>query len=81
MNAEIEPSWREELEAEFEKPYFAELTAFVKKEYQDSTVYPAPENIFHAFDLCPFEKVKVVILGQDPYHGEQQATGLCVFGR
>ena len=61
---------------EFEKKYFAELTEFVKKEYKEGTVYPAPKNIFRAFDLCPFDKVKVVILGQDPYHGVKQANGL-----
>ena len=72
----MDPSWREELKEEFEKPYFAELTEFVKKEYKDEIVYPPPKYIFRAFDLCPFEKVKVVILGQDPYHGQQQANGL-----
>lgn len=76
MEVKIEPSWREKLAAEFEQPYFAELTAFVKKEYQEGKVYPPPRDIFRAFDLCPFEKVKVVILGQDPYHGERQANGL-----
>jgi len=76
MNVKIEPSWAEHLQSEFEKAYFAKLTAFVKKEYKDGKVYPAPKNIFRAFDLCPFEKVKVVILGQDPYHGERQANGL-----
>jgi len=76
MNVKIEPSWAKHLSGEFEKEYFAELTAFVKKEYQDGKVYPAPKNIFRAFDLCPFEQVKVVILGQDPYHGENQANGL-----
>ncbi len=76
MQVRIDPSWQKHLESEFEKSYFVELTAFVKKEYEDGSVYPAPENIFRAFDLCPFEKVKVVILGQDPYHGERQANGL-----
>ena len=76
MNVKIEESWKEKLEGEFAKSYFTELTTFVKKEYQDGAVYPAPKNIFRAFDLCPFEKVKVVVLGQDPYHGEQQANGL-----
>lgn len=76
MEVKIDPSWKEKLAGEFEKQYFAELTAFVKKEYQEGKVYPAPKNIFRAFDLCPFEKVKVVILGQDPYHGERQANGL-----
>ncbi len=77
MNVKIEPSWAEKLKGEFEKEYFAQLTEFVKKEYKEGTVYPAPKNIFRAFDLCPFDKVKVVILGQDPYHGVKQANGLC----
>ena len=76
MNVKIEPLWGEKLKGEFEKEYFANLTAFVKKEYKEETVYPAPKNIFRAFDLCPFDKVKVVILGQDPYHGVKQANGL-----
>ena len=76
MNVKIEPSWAEKLKGEFEKAYFAELTAFVKDEYKNSAVYPAPKNIFRAFDLCPFDNVKVVILGQDPYHGARQANGL-----
>jgi uracil-DNA glycosylase len=76
MQVNIDPSWAKHLASEFEKEYFAELTAFVKQEYKDGVVYPAPKNIFRAFDLCPFENVKVVILGQDPYHGERQANGL-----
>ncbi|OIO50985.1 uracil-DNA glycosylase [Candidatus Kaiserbacteria bacterium CG_4_9_14_3_um_filter_50_16] len=76
MNVKIDPSWANYLQDEFEKPYFNELTAFVKKEYQDEIVYPPPKYIFRAFDLCPFKKVKVVILGQDPYHGQRQANGL-----
>lgn len=76
MEVKIESSWKRELEDEFSKSYFEELTTFVKKEYQEGVVYPAPKNIFRAFDLCPFEKVKVVLLGQDPYHGEHQANGL-----
>lgn len=76
MEIKIEESWKEKLAGEFEKQYFTELTAFVKKEYQEGKVYPAPKNIFRAFDLCSFEKVKVVILGQDPYHGDGQANGL-----
>ncbi|MFA6503033.1 MAG: uracil-DNA glycosylase [Candidatus Paceibacterota bacterium] len=76
MQVKIEPSWAEHLSGEFEKEYFAELATFVKKEYADGVVYPAPKNIFRAFDLCPFEKVRVVILGQDPYHGTGQANGL-----
>lgn len=77
MDVRIDPSWKKHLAAEFEQPYFKELTEFVKKEYQDEVVYPAPKYIFRAFDLCPFDKVKVVILGQDPYHGPKQANGLC----
>lgn len=76
MEVKIEPSWKRELEDEFSQPYFEQLTAFVKKEYQEGAVYPAPKNIFRAFELCPFDAVKVVILGQDPYHGERQANGL-----
>ena len=76
MHVKIEPSWAKHLEGEFEKAYFGELAAFVKQEYKDGAVYPAPKNIFRAFDLCPFGKVKVVILGQDPYHGTGQANGL-----
>ena len=76
MQVKIEPSWAAHLTGEFEQAYFKELTDFVKKEYKEGQVYPAPKNIFRAFDLCPFEKVKVVILGQDPYHGAGQANGL-----
>jgi uracil-DNA glycosylase len=76
MEVKIERSWKNELEGEFSNAYFEALTAFVKKEYQEGVVYPAPKNIFRAFELCPFESVKVVILGQDPYHGERQANGL-----
>lgn len=65
------------MQEEFTKPYFGELTAFVKNEYQAGAVYPAPKNIFRAFELTPFNHVKVVILGQDPYHGPGQANGLC----
>lgn len=77
MDVKIEPSWKEKLKGEFEKPYFKELTDFVKREYENEAVYPPPKFIFRAFDLCPFEKVEVVILGQDPYHGAGQANGLC----
>jgi uracil-DNA glycosylase len=77
MEVHIDPSWKKRLAGEFEKPYFKELTDFVKKEYAHEIVYPAPKYIFRAFDLCPFENVKVVILGQDPYHGPRQANGLC----
>jgi len=76
MQVKIEPSWAKHLSGEFEQTYFNELTDFVKKEYQEGKVYPAPKNIFRAFNLCPFDKVKVVILGQDPYHGDGQANGL-----
>ncbi len=77
MEVKIDPSWHQALKGEFEKPYFNELTEFVKKEYASEVVYPPPKYIFRAFDLCPFEKVKVVILGQDPYHSPRQANGLC----
>lgn len=76
MEVRIEESWKEKLAEEFEKPYFKELTEFVRQEYQSATVYPHPKNIFRAFELTPFEKVRVVILGQDPYHGARQAIGL-----
>lgn len=76
MHVKIDPSWANHLKGEFEKSYFSELAAFVKKEYQEGKIYPAPKNIFRAFDLCPFDSVKVVILGQDPYHGDGQANGL-----
>ncbi|HWH15974.1 MAG TPA: uracil-DNA glycosylase [Candidatus Paceibacterota bacterium] len=72
----LEPSWKERLSGEFEKPYFKELAAFVREEYQNGTVYPHPKHIFRAFELTPFDDVKVVILGQDPYHGPKQAIGL-----
>ena len=77
MNVEIHPSWKNILNDEFEKPYFSELVAFVKNEYQQHTCYPPGKKIFNALDLCPFDKVKVVIIGQDPYHGPNQAHGLC----
>lgn len=76
MNVKIASSWKEKLSDEFEKPYFDSLAAFVKSEYQQKQVYPAGGEIFNAFDHCPFDKVKVVILGQDPYHGPGQAHGL-----
>lgn len=69
--------WKEKLEAEFNQPYFTELTEFVRGEYTKASIYPEPQNIFRAFDLTPFDEVKVVILGQDPYHGAGQANGLC----
>lgn len=77
MNVKIEPSWQKALSPEFEKEYFVKLTEFVKNEYQNTTVYPPPKFIFRAFELTPFNHVKVVILGQDPYHGVGQANGLC----
>ena len=72
----IAESWRPVLADEFEKPYFQKLIAFVKGEYATATVYPAGSHIFHAFDATPFDQVRVVILGQDPYHGRGQAHGL-----
>jgi len=77
MDVKIEPSWKKVLSNEFEQDYFVKLTEFVKAEYQSNTVYPPPKFIFRAFELTPFDQVKVVILGQDPYHGEGQANGLC----
>ena len=76
-DVQIDPSWKKHLKGEFEKPYFKELTAFVKDEYKKGGVYPPPKNIFRAFDLTTFDNVRVVILGQDPYHGPKQANGLC----
>jgi uracil-DNA glycosylase len=75
-DVKIEASWKEKLQDEFGKDYFQNLAAFVKKEYQQYTIYPPGGKIFNAFDSCPFDKVKVVILGQDPYHGPKQANGL-----
>ncbi len=77
MNVTLDSSWKKRLAGEFSQSYFAELVAFVKSEYKNEVVYPPPKYIFRAFDICPFEKVKVVILGQDPYHGAKQANGLC----
>ncbi len=77
MDVKIEPSWKEKLGGEFEKPYFADLIDFVKTEYAAGKVYPPGKLIFNAFDKCPFGACKVVILGQDPYHGPGQANGLC----
>ncbi len=73
----LTPSWKKALGGEFEKPYFKELSEFVQSEYLSQSIYPPPKDIFRAFDLCPFEDVKVVIIGQDPYHGPKQANGLC----
>jgi uracil-DNA glycosylase len=77
MDIKIEPSWKEALQEEFGKEYFKKLTEFVRGEYLSAKVFPPPRFIFHAFELCPFNKVKVVLLGQDPYHGAGQAHGLC----
>ncbi len=76
MEVKIEQSWKKVLDPEFSKEYFEKLTVFVKSEYLAGTVYPPPKFIFRAFELTPFDKVKVVILGQDPYHGAGQANGL-----
>lgn len=73
----VDPTWKKALEEEFTKPYWHTLTESVRKQYLTSTVYPPAKYIFRAFDLCPFDKVKVVIVGQDPYHGRGQANGLC----
>ncbi len=78
MNVKIEDSWKSVLADEFEKDYFKKLTEFVRGEYlSGKTIYPAPKNIFNAFNLCPLDQVKVVIIGQDPYHEPGQAHGLC----
>ena len=76
MNVKIEESWKERLAAEFEKPYFVQLTDYVKEEYATKQVFPPAKQIFSAFNHCTFDKCKVVILGQDPYHGVGQANGL-----
>lgn len=77
MNVKIAEDWKALLADEFEKPYFAELVSFVREEYSSRQIFPRGGNIFRAFDKCPFDKLKVVIIGQDPYHGEGQANGLC----
>ena len=77
MNVKIAEDWKALLADEFEKPYFAELVEFVREEYGSRQIFPRGSNIFRAFDKCPFDKLKVVIIGQDPYHGEGQANGLC----
>ena len=76
-DVKIEASWKKVLKEEFGKKYFKTLREFVKSEYQHSIIYPAPKNIFRAFELTPFDEVEVVVLGQDPYHGPGQANGLC----
>jgi len=77
MDVKMEPSWKTRLAGEFEKDYFVKLTDFVRQEYRQATVYPSGPNIFNAFAHCPFDRVKVVIIGQDPYHEPGQAHGLC----
>ena len=77
MQVEIHPSWKKVLQSEFESSYFQSLISFVKDEYNKTLCFPPGSLIFNAFDKCPFDKVKVVILGQDPYHGLGQANGLC----
>lgn len=77
MNVKIHPSWNQELAEEWEKPYFAQLVHFVRNEYRSQAVFPPGKQIFAAFDSTPFASVKVVILGQDPYHEPGQAHGLC----
>ena len=76
MEVRIDDSWQRVLQTEFDKPYFAELVGFVRSEYKAGTVYPPARLIFNAFDSCPFDNVRVVIIGQDPYHGVGQAHGL-----
>lgn len=77
MEVRIEPSWKKLLKDEFDKNYFKNLTTFVRQEYQSYRVYPPGSQIFKAFDCCPVEQTRVVIIGQDPYHGPNQANGLC----
>lgn len=77
MDVQIEDSWKQVLQDEFNKPYFHTLTEFVRGAYQSKTIFPPPKQIFAAFNACPFPDVRVVILGQDPYHGPGQANGLC----
>ncbi len=77
MAVKMEQSWKAHLQEEFEKPYFKSLTQFIRKEYENKTVFPPARLIFNAFDSCPFDEVKVVIVGQDPYHEPGQAHGLC----
>ncbi len=76
MKVNIESTWHTQLASEFDKPYFSTLVAFVKNEYKTQTTYPPAKLIFHAFELCSFNDLKIVILGQDPYHGPRQAHGL-----
>jgi uracil-DNA glycosylase len=76
MDVKLEQSWKEALQDEFGKDYFAKLSEFVRGEYQHAIIYPPPKQVFRAFELCPFDQTKVVMLGQDPYHGKSQANGL-----
>jgi uracil-DNA glycosylase len=76
-DVKIDPSWKDILKTEFEQPYFDELAQFVRNEYQTQTVYPPGKEIFRAFDVCHYDQTRVVIIGQDPYHGAGQANGLC----
>ncbi|MFT4739002.1 MAG: uracil-DNA glycosylase [Cyclobacteriaceae bacterium] len=77
MQVKIADSWKIILQPEFDKPYFSELISFIRQAYASTEVFPSGSKIFSAFDLCAFDQVQVVILGQDPYHGEGQAHGLC----
>lgn len=77
MDVKMEPSWKARLSSEFEQDYFVRLTDFVRQEYRHATIYPRGSEIFNAFAHCPFDRVKVVIIGQDPYHEPGQAHGLC----
>jgi uracil-DNA glycosylase len=77
MDVKIETTWKSKLKEEFEKEYFTKLSEFVRDEYKKNTIYPPGSLVFNAFNLCPFDKVKAVIIGQDPYHGPGQAHGLC----
>ena len=81
MEVKIADSWKEILQSEFDKDYFVKLTQFVKAEYASGKCYPPGHEIFNAFSLCPLEKVKVVLLGQDPYHEPGQAEGLCFWSK
>ncbi len=77
MQVRIQESWKIKLQSEFDKPYFSDLVSFVRQEYKTHVIYPPAKQIFNAFEKCPVDKLKVVIIGQDPYHGEGQANGLC----
>ena len=77
MQVQIESSWAQRLQSEFDAPYFQQLTDFVRSEYRQTTCYPPGPEIFNAFNLCPFEQTKVVLIGQDPYHGPGPNRGGC----